>query len=321
MFDVITIGSSARDVILESDQFIALASKKFKTGFGECVSLGSKIELDKIIHTTGGGATNAGATFGQLGFKVAVITKVGDDMPGKEILEDLRRYKVNTNHVRIVKKGETAYSTLLTMKDGERTVLVYRGVCKQFTDRDIDWDAIKNTKWIYLTSLGGNIALSKKIIDQAKKAGAKVFWNPGSKELNEGISIILPLLSKVDIFDVNKEEAELLTKQKSIKDQFKTLASGETIRLITDGIKGTHAFQNDILTHAGTTAVKAISRTGAGDAFGSGFLAGLLKTKHLKQALAIGTINAESVIQKFGPKHGILTAWPSSLKIKKIKIT
>lgn len=239
MFDVITIGSSARDVILESDKFVVLASKKFKTGFGECVSLGSKIELDRIIHTSGGGATNAGATFGSLGYKTAIITKIGDDMPGKEILEDLHKFKINTNHVRIVKKGETAYSTLLTMKDGERTVLVYRGVCKQFTDRDIDWDAIKNTKWVYLTSLGGNVALSKKIIDQAKKAGAKVFWNPGSKELNEGMKVLLPLLPKVDIFDVNKEEVELLTKKKSIKDQFKALESGETIRLITDGENGT----------------------------------------------------------------------------------
>ncbi len=336
MFDVITIGSATRDVLLMSDAFVAIESKKIKGGRGECVALGSKIDLDDVVLTTGGGATNAAATFGSLGFQVATITKIGDDSPGKDVVDDLSRYGVSTKHVRLVKGGRTAYSTLLTMKDGERTVLVYRGVSKSFTHKDIDWNGIKNTKWIYLTSLGGDFALSKKIIEHAHKAGVKVMWNPGSGELSAGLKSIAPLLTHINILNLNKEEAIMLTGKKSMKEMFKALRADGTIRLITDGANGTHACCDTWIVMAATTGAKAISRTGAGDAFGSGFLAGLLKRTptlpsadkgwsasqgDISYALAVGTINAESVIQKQGPKLGILSTWPGLLKVNRIKIS
>lgn len=309
MYDVITIGAGVRDVFLVSDAFIALKSPKFSTGVGECVALGSKIELEEIVLTTGGGATNAAATFGSLGFKTAAMCKVGNDSPGRDVKEDLKRFGVNTKLVKTV-KGETGYSTLLTMKDGERTVLVYRGVSGKFSPRDIDTKQFKKTKWVYLTSLGGNTALSKRIINAAHKAGANIMWNPGSKELKAGMEFFQPLLPKITILNMNKEEAEMLTGETTIKQMMKALHTEGTVRLITDGTKGSYAYQDGTLTHAGTTNAEAISRTGAGDAFGSGFLSGFIKTGKLKTALQIGTLNAESVIQKHGAKNGILTRWP-----------
>jgi len=62
---------------------------------------------------------------------------------------------------------------------------------------------------------------------------------------------------------------------------------------------------------------KVIDRTGAGDAFGSGFVAGLIHTKennlqnpqdaNIKQAIILGSANATSVVEKYGAKDGILT--------------
>jgi sugar/nucleoside kinase (ribokinase family) len=320
MYDVITIGAGVRDVFLVSDAFIALKSDKFSTGVGECVALGSKIELEKIVLTTGGGATNAAATFGSLGFKTAAMCKVGNDSPGRDVIEDLEQFGVNTTLVKTV-KGETGYSTLLTMKDGERTVLVYRGVSGKFSPRDIDTKQFKKTKWVYLTSLGGNTTLSKRIINAAHKAGANVMWNPGSKELKAGMSFFKPLLPKITVLNMNKEEGELLTGNKKITDMMKVLQTEHTVRLITDGTNGSYAYRDGKLVHAGTTDAEAISRTGAGDAFGSGFLSGLMKTQDLGPALAIGTLNAESVIQQHGAKNGILKRWPSNKTQKLIQIT
>ena len=320
MFDVITIGGATRDVFLISDKFIAIKSNKVKTGVAECVSLGSKIELDKLVLTTGGGATNAAATFGSLGFQVGTITKIGDDSTGHDVVADLARFGVSTKYVRSVKGGETGYSTLLTMTDGERTVLVHRGVSKKFTIKDMNWGACKNTKWIYLTSLGGNFALSKKVIEKARKCGVNVMWNPGSGELKAGMKAMKPLLSKISILNMNKEEAMSLTKKKTVKEMIRALDSEGTIRLITDGPKGTYAWKDGELMHAGTTGAKAISRTGAGDSFGSGFLSGLMKKNDLSYALAVATLNAESVIQKHGAKNGILKKWPSTLTLKRIPI-
>lgn len=320
MYDIITIGAATRDVFLVSDQFIALKSKKFATGVGECVALGSKIEIDQVVLTTGGGATNAAATFGSLGFHTATICRVGDDSPGKDIVEDLSRFGVSTHLVRMIKNADTAYSTLLTMKDGERTVLIYRGTSADFVARDIPTSALANTKWIYLTSLGGSLALAKKIIALAHKADVKIAWNPGRKELEHGLKAFAPLLSLVDVLNLNLEEATFLTGKKKLVDIFKLLHSDGHVRLVTDGTNGATVYRDGWMAHASTTGVKSVSRTGAGDAFGSGFVAGLIKTNDLNEALRVGMVNAESVIMTYGAKNGILTTWPSPLKKRKVKI-
>lgn len=321
MFDVITIGSAVRDVILVSDKFVALKSKKFPSGLGECVALGSKVEIDELVFSTGGGATNSAATFGSLGFHTATMTRIGDDSSGKDVVEELSGFGVSTHFIRVVKRGQTGFSVLLTMKDGERTALVYRGVSSQFETKDIHWSGCEQTKWIYLTSLGGNITLSKKIISYAQAHGVKIMWNPGKGELKDGIKTIEPVLPYVDILNMNMEEAKLLTGKKTLSTLFKALHSEGKIRLITDGTNGSYVWRDNRIAHAGTTGAKATSRTGAGDAFGSGFLCGYMKTEDLNYALALGTLNAESVIQKHGAKNGILQKWPSALAIKKIKIT
>lgn len=318
-FDVITIGAAVRDVFLASNKFIAIKSPKFKTGVGECMSLGSKIELEKIVLTTGGGATNTAATFSSLGFKTACIAKIGDDATGRDILEDLQKFKVNTKFVKKIKNGQTAYSSILTMMDGERTVLVFRGVSSSFKETDIAWKALWETKWIYLSSLGGNLNLSKKIIEHAHNHNVKVAWNPGTEELKKGFKAFESLLPKINILNMNKEEAQMLTKEKVIKKMLKKLSSRNTIRIITDGTKGSYILKDDHFIHGRTTGTKGISRTGAGDAFGSGFLAGYIKTGDIKKATQIGTLNAESVIQSFGAKQGILSSWPKTSQLNKIK--
>ena len=321
MYDIITIGSATRDVYLISDKFMAIPSKKFPSGMGECVALGSKIEIHDMVLTTGGGATNAGATFGSLKFRTATITRIGDDSIGKDVIEDLSRFGVSTHLVRMVKGGETAYSTLLTMKDGERTALVYRGTSSTFTRRDIPTEALKSTKWIYLTSLGGDLTLAKSIITTAHKAGVHVMWNPGSTELSEGIQAFSKILPMIDVLNINLEEAQLLTTKKKLSDIYSVLHSDHMICVITDGTRGATAYRDGWMAHADTTGVKSISRTGAGDAFGSGFLAGLIKTEDITEALRIGTLNAESVILKHGAKNGLLTKWPSAFKKRQIKVS
>ena len=321
MYDIITIGAATRDVFLVSDAFVAFKSKKFSTGMGECVALGSKIEIDHLILTTGGGATNTAATFASLGLRTATICRVGNDSPGKDVVEDLSRHGVSTHLVRLIKGAETAYSTILTMKDGERTVLVSRGTSSKFIARDVSDSAIKNTKWIYLTSLGGNLALVKKIITSAHKAGVKIAWNPGRKELEEGLPALASTIKLVDVLNMNLEEAILLTGKKKLSEIFPLLHTDGCVRLITDGTNGATVYRDGWMAHASTTGVKSISRTGAGDAFGAGFVAGLIKTEDLKEALRIGMVNAESVIQKFGAKAGIIKSWPSMMKTKRVKIS
>jgi sugar/nucleoside kinase (ribokinase family) len=114
MFDIISIGAGTRDVFLVSNKFQMVKSPKFSTGIGECVALGAKIEVESMVHTTGGGATNAAATFARFGLNAATVCRVGDDAIGRDLIIDLHREGVVTTLIQRVEGGITGYSTLLT---------------------------------------------------------------------------------------------------------------------------------------------------------------------------------------------------------------
>jgi ribokinase len=282
--------------------------------------LGSKLDVEKLVFSTGGGATNAAVTFARLGFKAAVVARIGNDDPGAAIVEDLSMNDVHTELLRISTKEQTAYSTLLTAKNGERSVLVYRGASSSFSTADIPWKKLKS-KWLYITSLGGNLELLQKIVAQAKKQGTKVALNPGRGELKRAVEL-RELLSSLSVIIVNLEEAQMLTEseEKDGAKLAKRLSYPNLTVIVTDGSRGAHAYADGKAWFVRTSGAKSISRTGAGDAFGSGTVAGLAKGLKLEDALRLGTLNAESVIQKFGAKAGILTRLPSKQRLAVISV-
>ncbi len=320
MIDIITIGSATRDVFLSSKDFQVIQSEKFAGGAAECVTLGAKIDVEDCTLSTGGGATNAAATFVKLGFETGIITRIGDDEPGRDILADLLSLKIDTSLVKNVKGGKTAYSTLLTTSSGERTALVYRGVSAEFAASDIPFKTLK-CSWLYVSSLSGNIELLTKIVAHAKKMNAKIAVNPGGGELAKAPQL-RQILTGVDVILVNLEEAQLLTGMdtKDGKELAGALAKVSKIAVVTDGGKGAYAAQAKSRYYAKNRGVKSISRTGAGDAFGSGCVAALAKGLDIENALQVGTLNAESVIQHVGAKKGILTKWPKTKELEEIKV-
>src|SRR3989344_2877133 len=89
MYDIISIGSASRDVLLGIDDFKTFKSDDYASGEAMCFSLGSKMEAKKIVFASGGGGTNAAVTFARQGLKTANIGVVGDDLNGQEILKEL----------------------------------------------------------------------------------------------------------------------------------------------------------------------------------------------------------------------------------------
>lgn len=319
MHDIITIGSGLRDVFLLSDQFKLIANADFEGGTAECVALGSKIEVGDMILTTGGGATNAAVTFARLGLKTAAICRVGEDAAGRDVIDDLKKEGVATTLIRRVANGATGYSTLLTASNGERTALAYRGVSGTFGTGDVPFAKCK-TKWFYVTSLAGNVALLKKIAAHAKSSGASLAWNPGRKEIEKGLDAIKSILPNVRVLFMNKEEAAELSGKATVEEIFAELATPGNVVVITDGPRGAFVRRDGLTIMSPGSGKQAVSQTGAGDAFGSGFVAGLMKADDLRMALAVGMINAQSVITKVGAKAGILKKWPTNIQLKSVNI-
>ncbi len=322
MLDVITIGAAVRDVFLVSKAFMLIPLPELGGNFAECVALGSKIDVETLVITSGGGATNAAVTFRRLGFKTAAISRVGDDDAGLSIIDELKNEKIETDLIKKIKNGQTAYSTILTAVNGERTILTYRGVSHGWKESDIPAAKIK-AGWLYITSLGGNMPPLIAALRHAKIRTMAVAWNPGNAELKLGLRALDPILRQVHVLLLNLEEAQQLTglQTTDVKEiAAKLTRPGMTI-LLTDGTNGTHAFQDGHHWHAGTRSVRSVSRTGAGDAFGSGFVAAKMRGLEIADALRVATLNAESVIGQFGAKAGILRAWPTKKQMSDVPIS
>jgi len=321
--DVITIGSATQDVFLVSKGFKIIKSKLFKSGYGECFPYGSKVELEEIYTDTGGGATNASVTFANLGLKTAVISKVGQDLAGQNIILTLKKNKIDISKIKIIKDKRTAYSTILLVSGGDRTILVYRGVSANFTINDFNTKNL-NSKWLYISSLNGNLNLITKIVQDANRKKIKIAINPGSRELQHGFAKLKKSLPEIEVFNLNREEALKLTKSKkdtSIKSLFKKLEKiNSKIYVITDGIKGAYLYNKEKIYFAPSLGTIPLNTTGAGDAFGSGLVAGLIIKNNLEYALKMAVLNADGVIREMGAKHGLLTKKPNYRLLKKVKI-
>lgn len=321
MFDIITIGSATRDVFLQSKEIKIKPSLTSPTGLDECLPMGAKIELKKITFDTGGGATNAAATFANLGLNVATICRIGQDLGGIEVSHALKKFHISDQFLQIDKKEGTAYSLILLAGSGQRSILVYRGASQKISSKDIPWHKI-NSKWLYISSLAGDLGLIKKIWAVAKKKKIKIAWNPGGRELDWGLSRLTSFIEQTHFFTVNTEEAAKLTKEKAgnIKAAATKLKKICLHLSLTDGQRGAYAWYKDKALFAPSLNVKRINTTGAGDAFGSGFVAGLIKKPDLGYALKLGTLNANMVITKMGAKNGLLKNIPTSKNLNRVKI-
>ncbi len=326
IYDVVTVGSSTQDVFLVQKDVQLISSKKFATGKGECFALGAKVELDSVVFDTGGGATNAAVTFHRAGLKTGIVSRIGQDPAGHEVERVLKHERVDCRYLHLDREHGTAYASILLTPEGERTVLVYRGASSHFVWDDFPIHQLK-TKWLYVTSLAGNREFFQHLIDWAKFYKVRVMWNPGAGELEWGWESIESFDAGVEVLMLNREEATLLTKKLSdnIQGIYHALHRSRfgTI-LVTDGKRGAWCWTEKGQRYSveASSVAKPINTTGAGDAFGSAFLAGYIKGKgDIAASLRLASYNSGSVVMEMGPKHGIMKKMPALATLKKIKVT
>ena len=79
------------------------------------------------------------------------------------------------------------------------------------------------------------------------------------------------------------------------------------VAIVSDGPNGVTASDGKTIVRAGMYEdVPVIDRTGAGDAFGSGFLSQWANGASLKQSIIFASANSTSVVSQIGAKTGIL---------------
>jgi len=325
MDEIVTFGSASWDVFMKSKDISVVKSQKFISRKGICFNLGSKVDIEDIYFSSGGGGTNVAATFENQGFKTAFVGIIGFDLSGKEVIKDLDKRKIDTRFILKTDKKPTNYSVILKTKKGvDRTILAFRGASEFLTKKDINWDKIKKSRWFYLAPLSGESAkITKDIISFAVKNRIKIAFNPGNDQLSLPKNILRNIINKVDILLLNQEETAILTKisynkEREIFKKLDDICPG--IAIMTKGPNGAIVSDGKTLFSAPGIRTKIIDNTGAGDAFGSGFVAMFIKSSgNIEEGIRLGLSNSISCIRKLGAKEGLLKKGdsPGNIKIKK----
>lgn len=336
MFDIVTIGGSTRDIFISMNSAEVIDMKKYADRKSLlCLNYGEKIEVDKLSYDIGGGSVNTSVNFAHLGLKTAAIIKIGDDSNGYEVVQRLKKKNVDTSMVIKTEEYNTGSSFIITSFEGERTVMMERGANSKIVKNEIDWECLKNTKYIYLSSLSGDSnKVVADIINFAKDNDIKLAINPGKAQIKNGLESFQNFLKNVDILILNKVEAMMLTgmtekyeecsevnaendlsfdfsapKTSNLDDIFIKLKSfGPRIVVITEGQKGCQAFDGETFYFAPIFPLKAVSTLGAGDAFSSTFVASLIRHDYdVNRSLAYASINSAFVVQDMSAHLAVKT--------------
>ncbi len=314
MFDFISIGDSTLDVFLQLHE-ATVSCQLNKEQCLLCLEYAEKIPVENVVKIPGAGnASNAAVGATRLGLASAIVSILGKDDIGKEILSGWKRAGVSTKYVQFDPKRETNYSTVLNFK-GERTILSFSEP-RKYSLPDLD-----GAKWIYYTSLGpGHQKLEKQLLAHLKKhPQQKLCFNPGTKQLRRGLESLKPVIARCDVFIVNKDEAEFLLKdgERPIQNLLASfIHHGAKLVVITDGPNGSHATDGKHIWFEPIFPGPVVERTGAGDSYATALVCMLHHGLSIPDAMRAGTANGWSVVQYVGPQKGLLTkkTMPTILK-------
>lgn len=319
-YDVITVGSATVDVFAHTDhsELVKIIDHNHETDLLAYPS-GSKLLIEKLTFSSGGGGTNTAVCLARLGLKVAYLGKLGYDENGDRVIKELAREGVDF----VGNRGSvmTGYSVILDSIEHDRTILAYKGANDYFDFKEIKKDRLR-TKWLYFSAMmEKSFESMKQLAVYAKKNGIKIVFNPSSYLAELGIEHIKTVLDATEILVLNDEEAALLVGQGTIEEMLKRLKKYVPIVAITEGSKGCHVIDDRYIYRGPSHKVKPVETTGAGDAFASSFLAGILAkgecSNAIECAIQIGITNAESVILNYGAKNRLLTRKEAKLLMKK----
>ncbi len=300
---IVTIGKATQDVFLKSAS--AFTQHEHKGVKYEQLPVGQKLDLDEVIFSTGGNVTNAAVTFARQGIHSKYAWCIGTDASSETILQSLDHEGVDTTHVVQSERFKASYSVILMLSGGERTILNYKGTMPTSHDSELDLSIIEEGEWLYISSLG-DMELLDKIISRAAEHGVKVMLNPAGIELKNPEKL-KGLLEDVEVLAVNKEEAQMIVHGETSEELVRHALSYCPVVIVSDGPNGVTASDGKTIIEAGMYEdVPVIDRTGAGDAFGSGFLSQFALGKSLKESIIFASANSTSVVQSIGAKEGIL---------------
>jgi sugar/nucleoside kinase (ribokinase family) len=310
-YDVYGVGNSLVDIQAQVSD-ATLAGLEFPKGSMTLVDEATQQRVLSTLHgvpihrCAGGSAANTIMGIADLGGKSAYAGKVGADEIGRFCLEDMRRLGVSIEVPPAT--GQTGTCVILITPDAQRTMLTHLGVSSTLGPADIDENAIRGAKYVYIEGYlfagSSTREAALRAIALAKSSGVKVAFTVSDPFLiaqfrDEFWELIR---GPVDLLFCNLEEARSLT---GMRDP---IECAREIHRNAQNVALTLGGDGSILMHEGTAIpiegvpVQAIDTTGAGDMYAAGLLYGVTAGLPWKNAGRLASHAAARIVSQMGAR-------------------
>ncbi|HWB00304.1 MAG TPA: carbohydrate kinase family protein [Pirellulales bacterium] len=273
---------------------------------------GELVLADRLSLTIGGCASNVAMNLARQRVNVGVVGCVGDDSFGQFIIDTLQRAGARTEGVHRLAGIDTSGTLIINVAGDDRRFIHSVGANAHLAIEHLPLDALGACRVLYI---GGYLLLPAldpprlaELFRRARAAGVVTVLDvviPGPGDYRSQLD---PLLPETDVFLPNTDEAALLTGAHDPRQQAQRLhAAGAKTVVITCGSSGTIVAGPDERLFAEAHRVPFVGGTGAGDAFTSGYIAGLLDGGDTRQCLAWGSALGASCVRSISATESVFT--------------
>ncbi len=275
--------------------------------------------VNESILSPGGSAANTIYGLAKLGVKTGFAGVIGNDAEGKLLLRSFQTVGVDTSQIRVKPRTKTGSVVCLSDSLGKRSLYVLPGANNLLTMDDLDLDYINQAKTLHLSSFADErqFKISLELMDKLDSS-IKISFSPGALYAAKGLKALVPILARTHVLFMNQSEIRQLTGQDAPAGAESCLKQGCDIVVVTLGkgaswktVMATSYIRDSeheyTIEPSSKNTISAVDTTGAGDAFATGFLYGLISDKGLEECGRLGSIVAQFSITKMGARPGLPT--------------
>ncbi|MDE7311668.1 MAG: GNAT family N-acetyltransferase [Eubacterium sp.] len=297
--DLTIIGAAIVDVLARP-----VSPEVFRTG---------SQPVEEARLSFGGDALNEAVVLARFGKQVELVSKVGNDDAGRQVLAFLKNAGVSVDCIQTEDGLQTGTNIVLVDQSGERYFLTNpKGSLRRLARQDVepyleDAADIVCFAGMFVSPLL-DIPAMEQIFCKIKSKPGRVLAADMTKAKNgERLEDLKKLLPYIDYLFPNEEEIALLTGETDPKENARRLVqAGVGCAVIKCGGRGCLVQAGDVSYQIPAYPVQeAVDSTGAGDCFAAGFLWGLSEGMGLQECGRFACAAASCAVEQLGATAGI----------------
>ncbi len=249
--------------------------------------------------------------FSKLGGSCRLIGKIGDDDLGGYLVQQFKKYGVDLNFLKMSPDEETEITVILIFKDLEKIQFITQ--IPPLTPEDLNPSCLNGARalhfagYLLIPRLWGDA--SERLAKRAKANGLLVSLNTQMSTREDWISPLKKILKYVDLLLVDEEEAKRMSGIQEIESASKALRElGPEIVAIKMGKEGCYVSSKESQIRVPAVRVSPICTVGAGDAFDSAFILGMLNRWEIRKTARFANFVAALSTTKLGCSTALFNA-------------